>query len=79
MIIIYTMKITPSTLAGVSDDAKGSSIDQGYYLVLENTETITSTSNSGRVPSLAMLINVTKNKEVNIYPKDSELNITKKS
>ena len=75
---IYTMKITPSTLAGVSDDAKGSSIDQGYYLVLENTETITSTSNSGRVPSLAMLINVTKNKEVNIYPKDSELNITKK-
>lgn len=75
---IYTTRITPTTLAGVSDNEKGSPIDQGYYLVLENTETITSSSNIGRVPSLAMLINVTKGKEVNIYPKDSELNITKK-
>lgn len=52
-------------------------LDQGYYLVLENKITIENNKNLGRVPSQAMLININKNENVNIFPKDSELTIEK--
>lgn len=52
-------------------------LDQGYYLVLENETTITPNGNSGRVPSQAMLINITKDENVSIFPKDSEFTLDK--
>lgn len=52
-------------------------LDQGYYLVLEEHKTITPNGNSGRVPSQAMLINITKDENVSIFPKDSEFTLDK--
>ncbi len=52
-------------------------LNQGYYLVLENETTITPNGNSGRVPSQAMLINITKGEDVSIFPKDSEFTLEK--
>lgn len=52
-------------------------LTQGYYLIVEDTETITSTSNSGRVPSLAMLVEVKQNGTFEIVPKDVNIDINK--
>lgn len=55
------------------------SLTQGYYLVVETTESIKSDGTStGRVPSLAMLINVNPQKAVHIIPKDASIDIVKK-
>lgn len=53
-------------------------VDQGYYLVLENSNTITDKNeNTGRVPSQAMLMKVEDGNTINIYPKDSEFTVKK--
>lgn len=70
---ILTNNVSPTVLKG---NVK-SVLNQGYYLVLEDHTTITSNGNSGRVPSQAMLINITKGEDVSIFPKDSEFTIDK--
>ncbi|MDB2089194.1 SpaH/EbpB family LPXTG-anchored major pilin [Clostridium paraputrificum] len=70
---ILAKSIAPTVLKG---NVK-SVLNQGYYLVLEDHTTITSNGNSGRVPSQAMLINITKGEDVSIFPKDSEFTIDK--
>lgn len=53
-------------------------VDQGYYLVLENSNTITDKNeNTGRVPSQAMLMKVEDGSTISIYPKDSEFTVEK--
>lgn len=70
---ILTNNISPTKLNGNTK----LELNQGYYLVLENETTITSNGNSGRVPSQAMLINITKGENVSIFPKDSEFTLEK--
>lgn len=53
-------------------------VNQGYYLVLENSNTITEKNeNTGRVPSQAMLMKVEDGNTISIYPKDSEFTVKK--
>lgn len=70
---ILAKSIAPTVLKGNEKLV----LNQGYYLVLEDHTTITSNGNSGRVPSQAMLINITTTDPIVIFPKDSEFTIDK--
>lgn len=75
-LIDYSIKnnIQPSYTLGKT----ATTVDQGYYLVLENSNTITDKNkNTGRVPSQAMLMKVEDGNTINIYPKDSEFTVKK--
>lgn len=73
-LIEYTTdKIQPTQILGNVE----TKLNQGYYLVLENTTTITGNKNTGRVPSQAMLMDVKDGSKINIFPKDSDLKIEK--
>lgn len=72
---IETKSIKATNVSGSTNEK----LTQGYYLVTENTTSITSNGqNTGRVPSKAMLMDINPKKAVIINPKDAEITIEKK-